>query len=58
MTEEWHEECFYQGYKARQHGFDIISQNPYDIGLWGWKSFRAGWCDADADPECPKDEIH
>lgn len=44
---EWHEEAFLEGVKARQLGFDLASQNPYEHGMWLYKSFRAGWVDQD-----------
>ena len=56
-TPEWHPEAFSQGFMARMNGFDMDSQNYFQLGSWGWKSFRAGWADCDMDTEAPKEEI-
>ena len=44
--QRWHPEAESQGRIARLNGFDIEAQNPFIVGSWAWKSFRAGWADA------------
>lgn len=45
---EFHPEAFSEGIRARRQGFDQYSQCPYERGGWMFRSFQAGWCDADA----------
>ena len=52
---EFHTEAESQGREARLHGRPM-SENPHPAG-WMHKSWRAGWADADQDPEAPKRDI-
>ena len=48
---KWDPAAELKGMKARLDGFDMTLKNPYIIGTWAWKSFNAGWADADMDPD-------
>jgi hypothetical protein len=57
---EWNKGCFDDGALARLLGSSIDSHPSADtIGEFAVKSWRAGWCDADADlaSKSPKEEI-
>lgn len=44
---EFNQEAFMQGFSHRTSGHGINEGNPYEKESWLYKSFRAGWCDAD-----------
>jgi hypothetical protein len=43
---EFNPTAYGYGEAARMDGLSIDS-NPYQRDTWAWKSFRAGWSDAD-----------
>jgi len=43
----FHPEAESQGRIARLNGYKMEKSNPYQINTWEWKSFNAGWADAD-----------
>jgi len=51
---EFHPEAESKGYEARLLGRSL-SENPYDpvLDTWLFRSWSAGWCDADMDPSAP-----
>lgn len=63
-TEEvgWDTKAEFEGRLARMGGFPL-SVNPYTnpyhpaFQNWFYKSWVAGWCDADMDPNAPKKPI-
>lgn len=59
---EWNSEAESQGRLARMDGFPLSVnpyKNPYDKyhENWFFKSWAAGWVDADMDPAAPKNTI-
>ena len=56
---EWHPECFSQGFRARLDGHKIQA-NPYHFAYasHAYKSWNAGWADADMDADAPKELVH
>lgn len=53
---EFHPEGESQGRMARLFG-EPMKNNPHTPGGWMWKSWNAGWADADMDTGAPKSEI-
>jgi len=45
---EFNEVTYDDGWFSRNQGFDRVD-NPYRKGSWAWKSWMAGWSDADMD---------
>lgn len=53
----YHPEAESQGRLARLDGWRL-GENPFLHQSWLWKSWNAGWADADQDTLAPKGEIY
>ena len=45
-TPDWFPGAFFEGGMARSRNAPL-SENPFEYGLWAWKSWNAGWADMD-----------
>jgi hypothetical protein len=54
---DWNTDAYSEGYCTRQEGREMVPNNPYERNSLAWKSFNAGWADADMDPDCRKIQI-